>query len=138
MAWDTEFEFDSNDSNNNFGKPINKETLKEFLTGWCICKHADLANPFEADYKMINQRVIAYSFANDSSQIIKDLTEPQKYIRLIMGVGHYIRNESHPFPFRPILQIVTKKTSDGQGEDDDTCQYEFSSPCPPCDQWNKI
>ncbi len=135
MKWDKEY-FDRNPSSTNegdasIGIPIKKETLHELLTGWCICKHQDLSSPFEGLYHHLQQRVVHYDFKKDSENIITEMMKPKNtYVRVIMGVGHPFQNNNHPFSFRPIIQIGADPEI-LKANDEDTCQFEFSTPCPP-------
>lgn len=134
LQWDEVF--DGNIPENNqqqvIHESIGKRTMHELLTGWCLCKHQDLSAPFEGLYFHIQQRVVFYEFTDDSQQILEDIYKaPQNIIRVVMGVGHPMGGNRHPFSFRPILQVGTSAGKGLQGQDGEECQYEFSYPCPP-------
>lgn len=133
MHWDKDYVMEEKTPNHQgLQARIDRQTLHEFLLGWCICKHNELAKPFEGLSNYVQQRVNHYHFKDDAKEIYDDLIAlpSPDFIRVFLGVGHPHRGNDHPFQFRPILQIGKEEAS--TSNNGGSSQYEFSTPCPPC------
>ena len=141
LEWNRGFVMTDQIPNNfrGFQAKIHSRTLHELVYGWCICKHYDLSSPFEGLKDYVQQRVMHYNFNDDSQAIFSDITKmlvPNGgfgFIRLFMGLGHPHHGDDHLYQFRPILQIGEEQGEPlNDSNDENTSQYEFSTPCPPC------
>lgn len=112
-----------------------------FVHYWLETAHADLGLPFESTAYQLGRRVKAFRFQHEESldmaaQITTALAEGGEKARLCIHLGRGITVSTHPYGFRPIVQITSGVSNDpdsGSSGDDGGSFYDFSNPIPPND-----
>lgn len=110
-----------------------------FVHSWLETKHADLGDPFEANAYHLGRRVKAYRFNREEGQQIaakiKDAVATGDGL-LCVHLGKGISVSTHPFSFRPVLEVTTNSfVLNGrvriEGDDGDGSYFDYSLPIPP-------
>lgn len=112
-----------------------------FVHHWLETEHYELSTLFESSAYQLGRRVKSYRFAAQetesiSADIAKALADDGE---LYVHLGRGIRVSTHPFSFRPVLEVAgqtylrrgrTYSDNNGGGGDDGTF-YDYSIPIPP-------
>ncbi|MTB52523.1 hypothetical protein [Lewinella sp. W8] len=140
LQWDADPSFPTNPNESIESGPdaISGAAAFLFAHHWLETRHEDLGVPFESNAYMLGRRVKAYRFSNQESQeITKSIANfGDNPVRVYVHLGRGISVSTHPFSFRPVLQVKPDVGDDPRkkrlaDEDDDTSYYDFSQPIPP-------
>ena len=113
-----------------------------FVRSWQELPEAALASPFTATNRVLGERVRSYRFTNEESLTIladihTSLTSAKPGLAIHLGNG--IAIWSHPFSFRPVVEVRGAVAVDGAAaapgrrltNDEGDSFYDFSYPDPP-------
>lgn len=116
-----------------------------FVHSWLETFTEDLAIPFESVSHDLDRRVKAYQFSNvESKAIAADLgTVDCSADTLFIHLGRGLAVNSHPFSFRPVIDVACPQRSSssleiftnatGLLDGDGDSFYDFGKPIPPSD-----
>lgn len=130
-------------STNSSAEAIPAASAYLFVHSWMETFTEDLALPFESVSHDLDRRVKAYQFSNaESKAIAADLgTVDCSADALFIHLGRGLAVNSHPFSFRPVIDVANPQRSSDSAEifsnatgltdDDGDSYYDFGAPIPP-------
>jgi len=130
-------------STNSSAEAIPAASAYLFVHSWMETFTEDLALPFESVSHDLDRRVKAYMFSNDESKAIAaDLgTADCSAAALYVHLGRGLAVISHPFSFRPVIDVAVPQRPSGSAEiysnasgltdEDGDSYYDFGYPIPP-------
>lgn len=142
MTWETDPAFLENTSEeedaNSEVDAIPGASAFLFVRSWLEKPYTELYDPFVGIADGITRRVKSYIFSEEESKVILDNIGNGNGKQLLMYMGNGIRVSSHPFAFRPVLEVSNTQKTDVKGNvlsGSSASFFDFSSPCPPhCQQ----
>ncbi len=145
LEWDPNGKFSRSGgkSTNSNAEAIPAASAYLFVHSWLETFTENLAHPFESVSHDLDRRVKAYQFSNaESKAIAADLgTAEASADGLYIHLGKGLAVSSHPFSFRPVIDVAEPQRSSvaaeifsnatGLTDDDGDSYYDFGAPIPP-------
>ncbi|MEM6396524.1 MAG: hypothetical protein AAF741_09265 [Bacteroidota bacterium] len=110
-----------------------------FVHHWLETEHYELSSAFESSAYQLGRRVKSYRFAaQETVSISEDLAAILDGGRLYLHLGRGISVSTHPFSFRPVLEVAGKaylergrQYNDNGSGDHGGSFFDYSVPIPP-------
>jgi len=119
---------DSSEDVNSRREAIPGASAYLFILSWLEKKFRELHEPFIGLANGKNQRVKTYVFEEVESAAIIELIKEEGMGAVNLYMGNGIRVSSHPFAFRPIIEVAKDVNT---FIEDGSSFYDFCNPCPP-------